>query len=169
MYYCYATVTCYDGQWNAPEWPGNVESKFCPDSSSSRKQIRVVRVPSILRYLEVYGNVNCLPHGTIWFKVVCRYCWQEEDSLTHSGSRDDTTKKNRPIKLDFSVQVWSVNWTRTYFQHDVDTYVDTMYWHTAWDSVQERRTCDMVRGSSFYMNFRQAEKVLCRLSNCWSM
>ena len=50
-------------------------------------------VPSILRYLEVYGNVNYLPHGTIWFKVVCRYCWQEEDSLTHSGSRDVHQKK----------------------------------------------------------------------------
>jgi len=29
----------------------------------------------------------------------------KKNSLTHSDSRDNTPKKNRPIKLDYSVQV----------------------------------------------------------------
>ena len=59
--------------------------------------------------------------------------WLTERGLTDTQLLEGWhSKKIRPIKLDYSVQVWSVTWTQTFFQHDVDidTYVDNMYWHT---------------------------------------
>ena len=114
---------------------------------------RYLRCKGTFKFMVVEITNYMVPYGLRYFYG--NFSWQEEDSVTHRGSRDDTSKNKSSnqtwlqspgVKRDLNPNIFS---KRCGYIHVCRQHVLT---HR--DSVRERRTCDMVRGNSDYAGDR---------------